>query len=451
LSGVPGQQGADRLPLDGVRVVDFTEYIAGPYCTMMLADMGADVIKVERPQGDAWRHTASVAPYESRAFLGVNRGKRSIALDLEQDEAREVARRLCKRSDVIVQNYRPGVAERLGLDHKSLKAANPGLIYCQNSAFGDSGPYKDRPGFDLLSQAATGMILYEQKLDKGLPSPIATLAVADVSSGMFMAYSIACALLQRATTGQGQLIETSLFASGLAVQYRPLTSVESIDAPVRAGFLGELAARRVEGISAAEALTLRSEYIAARGRNHYYRIYEARDGLIAVACLNNRQRRAMRDVVGVDDPTIDGLAYDWFSEEVRKVHHETREGLEAAFREQSVDQWLSRLDAADVPCARVVFPEEIFDDPHVAANQLIREMEHAVLGTLKMPAPPMVLDGARPEAQRPPPALGEHSAEVLEELGYEQADIDRLRQLLAVLDPEGLTDPGDAAARPGSN
>ncbi|HEX5939346.1 MAG TPA: CoA transferase, partial [Dehalococcoidia bacterium] len=238
--------------MSGIKVVDFTEYIAGPYCTMMLADMGASVIKVERPQGDAWRHTASVAPYESRAFLGVNRGKRSIALDLEKPEAREIARKLCLRADVVVQNYRPGVAERLRLDYESLRGDNPGLIYCQNSAFGNSGPYKDRPGFDLLSQAATGMILYEQKLDRGLPSPIATLAVADVSSGMFMAYSIACALFSRAATGKGQLIETSLFASGLAVQYRPLTSVEAVDAPVRAGFLGELREARLSGLTTAD-------------------------------------------------------------------------------------------------------------------------------------------------------------------------------------------------------
>jgi formyl-CoA transferase len=406
---------------------------------MMLADMGADVIKVERPEGDAWRHTASVAPNESRAFLGVNRGKRSIALDLEKPEAREVARKLCERADVVVQNYRPGVAQRLGLDYESLKADNPTVIYCQNSAFGNQGPNKDRPGFDLLSQAATGMILYEQKLDHGgLPSPIATLAVADVSSGMFMAYSIACSLLERAVSGKGKLIETSLFASGLAVQYRPLTSVESLDAPVRAGFLGELAARRADGISAEESLKLRAEYVPARGRNHYYRVYEARDGLIAVACLNNRQRRAMRDAVGLQDPTIDGLTYDWFSEEARKVHHETREGLEAAIRAETVDHWLAVFDAADVPCARVAFPEEIFDDPHTAANELIRDMDHAVLGALKMPAPPFMLDGRLPATQAPPPALGQHNDEILSELGYGGDRVEELRRLGAVAEPDKL-------------
>src|ERR1700674_1973823 len=145
--------------LAGVTVIDFTEYIAGPYCTMMLADMGADVIKIERPEGDAWRHTAPVAPYEGRGYLGVNRGKRSVALNLEFDEARAVAHRLCKHADVVVMNYRPGVAERLGLGYDELAAENPSVIYCENSAFGRHGPLAGRGGFDILSQAATGMIL----------------------------------------------------------------------------------------------------------------------------------------------------------------------------------------------------------------------------------------------------------------------------------------------------
>ncbi|MCH8009883.1 MAG: CoA transferase, partial [Chloroflexi bacterium] len=145
-------------PLDGIRVVDFTEYIAGPYATMMLADMGADVVKVERPTGDAWRHTAPVAEYESRGFLGVNRGKRSVALDFESERGLALAQQLASEADVVVANYRPGVAKRLGLDYESLSKRNAGLIYCENSAFGPSGPYSGKPGFDILSQAATGMI-----------------------------------------------------------------------------------------------------------------------------------------------------------------------------------------------------------------------------------------------------------------------------------------------------
>ncbi len=412
--------------LAGIKVVDFTEYIAGPYCTMMLADMGADVVKVERPEGDAWRHTAPVAPYESRPSLGVNRGKRSIALDLDRPEAREVVGKLLANADVVVLNYRPGVAERLGLSYDTLRTANPRLIYCENTAFGREGPYAGRPGFDILSQAATGIILYENKIDRGVPTFIATLAVADLTTGMFMAFAVVNALYHRLQTGKGQRIDASLFASGLAAQYRPLLSVEAFDQPVREGFLGELRAKREDGIGSQEMLDLRAQYVPARGRNNYYRVYETKDGLIAVACLNNRLRRALRDLLSVSDTTVDGISYDWFSEEVREAHHATTQEIETAFRAKRTEEWIAALDAADVPCSPVNFPEEMFDDPHVRANDLMLTLEHPVVGTLRMPAFPVQMSETPPVSPAPPPALGEHGKQVLLELGYDEVTIERL-------------------------
>ena len=295
----PAQEVPMAGPLTGIKVVEFTEYIAGPYAGMLLADMGADVVKVERPEGDEWRHTAPVAPMEGRGHLSVNRGKRGVSVDLETEDGREIARRLCETADIVLVGYRPGVAERFGLDYDAVAAIKPDVIYCENSAFGREGPYAGRPGFDILSQAATGMITYENKIERGLPTFIYTLAVADISTGMFLAYSAVCAILHRNLTGRGQRIETSLFASGLAAQTRPLLSVEDVDGPVREGFLAELRAARERGdVSFDEASKLRADYIPRRGRNNYYRVYETRDSLIAIACLNNRQRRAFRDLAG---------------------------------------------------------------------------------------------------------------------------------------------------------
>ncbi|MCH7488710.1 MAG: CoA transferase [Chloroflexi bacterium] len=412
--------------LSGIRVVDFTEYIAGPYATMMLADMGADIVKVERPQGDAWRHTAPVAPYESRGFLGVNRGKRSIALDLGREEGRVIAQQLARGADVVVVNYRPGVAERLGLDYDSLSADNPALVYCENTAFGREGPYSGGPGYDILSQAATGMILYENKLERGTPQFIATVAVADLTTGMFMAFAIVNALYARAQTGRGQRIETSLFASGLAAQYRPLLSVEERDRAPREGFRQAYEQAQKRGLRFAEVAELRSQYIPGRGRNNYYRVYETKDGLIAVACLNNRQRRALRDALQVEDPSVEGMGYDWFAEDVRRAHKQAVEHYERTFRERPTAELIELLNTADVPCNRVRFPEELYDDPHVAANNLMLNLDHPVLGRLRMPACPIRMSETPAGSDAPPPVLGADGPQVLRELGYGDADIDRL-------------------------
>ena len=205
-----------------------------------------------------------------------------------------------------------------------------------------------------------------------------------------------------------------------------MLSIQDIDKPVRDGFLGELAERRKDGISHGDAEKLRREYIHGRGRNNYYRVYETRDGLIVVACLQNQQRRGLRDALGIDDPTVDGLRYDWFSEEVRQAHRNATAKMEAAFRERSTAEWIEALDAADVPCGPVHFPEEMFEHPHVLAGDYMLDLEHDVVGALRMPRSPLRMSASEAAAPAPPPSIGEHSRDVLARYGYVETEIDAL-------------------------
>jgi crotonobetainyl-CoA:carnitine CoA-transferase CaiB-like acyl-CoA transferase len=433
--------------LSGVRVIDCTDYIAGPYCGMMLADLGADVIKVEPPAGDRWRLQSQVAPGESRGFLAMNRGKRDIAVDLRRPQGLALLLRLLDGADVFLTNFRPGVAARLGLGWEQLFARNPRLIYAENTAFGPEGPDAARPGFDLLSQAASGLLDYEQKLRNGLPAPISSTALADVSSGMFLAYGIAGALYARERTGRGQRIAGSLLHAAISVQYRPFQSVEAIDATPRAAFLKAVAALSEPAQAAtgdgagtataapprsyAEIVALREAMLPGRAMgnagNSYYRPYETRDGIVCVACLNNRFRRRLRDLLGIEDSSVDGDTYALNDPEARAAALALRPQFEAAFRERSTAEWLQLLDEADVPCAPLRLTEEVFDSPQIVANEMIVALEHPTLGRLRQPAGPLRMSDTPYGSRRAAPTLGQHTDAVLTEAGLSPTEIAALR------------------------
>lgn len=424
-----------RGVFEGIRVLDLSEYIAGPLAGELLADLGADVIKVEPPLGDFWRHTAPVAPGESRGFMGVNKGKRSISLDLKQEEGKAVFRRLVATADILLANYRPGVAERLGVDYATLSALNPRLIYCQNTAFGSEGPYRDRPGFDLVSQAMTGIMAFEGA--SGLPHPIITTSPTDLAAGMFLAYGAAAALYHRERTGRGQFIETSLFAAGIAVQYRPMFSIERIDREQRERLLTAMQRARGEGRRVEEALKeVPQRHETGRRNNPYYKVYETKDSYVALACLNNRLRRAAVRVLGVEDPRVEGDEFDTeaLSPEENLVLNEL---IAAIFSTRTTDEWVAAFDAAGVPSGPVRYTAELFDDPQVQAMELLREFEHPVVGPVVMANSPLRMSGGETGTRRPSPALGQHSREVLREVGYSDAEIEALiaRQVVRAWTP----------------
>ena len=417
---VPPLQGV----LSGIRVLDFSEYIAGPLAGQLLADLGADVTKVEPPHGDFWRHTAPVAPFESRGFMGVNKGKRSISLDLKSPQAKPVLERMVKRADVVIANYRPGVAARIGVDYETLSGINPRLIYCENTAFGAKGPYKDRAGFDLVSQAMTGIMSFEGA--GGLPHPIITTSPTDLAAGFFMAYGVAAALYQRELTGKGQRIETSLFAAGLAIQYRPIFSIENLDRAAREDLLASLQRAKDEGKRAEDAIKDHpSRHDALRRANPYYKVYETKDSYIALACLNNRLRRLACQVLEVEDPRVEGDQFnvDTLSADETMVLSEL---IKAIFTNRTTDEWVAAFDAAGVPCGAVRMTAELFDDPQVREGELIVELEHSVLGPVKMANSPLRMSGGQTGSRRASPALGEHTREFLAEQGFSESEISAL-------------------------
>lgn len=380
--------------LKDIRVLDFTEYVAGPYAGQLLADMGAVVTKVEPPQGDFWRLTNMIAADESRGFISVNRGKRSISIDLKTDTGKEIVRRAVQDADVVLSSYRSGVAERLGVDYETLSAINPRLIYCQNTAFGPEGPYAHKTGFDLVSQAMTGIIAFESQGRAGPPMGITTAAITDFCSGMFMAYAVVSALHHRDRTGEGQRIDTSLFASGLAMQYRPLLSIEAFDAEPRQELLSLIDEARTKSKSVEEVV---QERVAAGhvrpgapavATNPYYNIYKTRTGYMVIACLNNRLRRSAAGILGVDDARLE--LNEWDSTLLGPdVAAALNKQIAEVFATRPTDEWMALFEAAGVPCGPVRLTEELYDDPHVAAQGLIADFEHPIVGKIRSVTSPI--------------------------------------------------------------
>jgi formyl-CoA transferase len=418
-------------PLAGVRVLDFSEIIAAPFSTMLLADMGADVIKIEPPEGEAWRHQASFMPGESRSFMSLNRGKRGMAVDLKTAEGQAIAHALARDADVAVLNYRPDVPARLGIDYATLAALNPRLIYAWNTAFGRRGPHAHRSGYDIILQAMTGLMAGAGAATaEGLPATVGGTAVADFSTGLTLTWAICAALYARERSGVGQQIDTSLFASVLTVQTSRFFSAERADAEERAALLAQVRAMRAEGRPYPEIVNTvmaASSRTAQPGSNPYYRVYQTADDFLAVGCLSQRLRRRFAELVGLDDPRLTGSAFEQRSEESRAIGRRLVQQAEPILRGRSTAEWLARFDAAGIPAGPVRFAEELFDDEHVIANDLVVDLEHAVAGPLRMVGPPVQMSGTPLRPQGASPALGQHTDELLRALGYDEARITDLR------------------------
>jgi formyl-CoA transferase len=425
-------------PLEGVRVLDFSEIIAAPYAGMLLADMGADVIKVEPPWGEPWRLIQQFIPLESRTYMAVNRGKRSLPLDLSRPEGREVVHRLLSGTpdmpgaDVVIHNYRPGVASRLGIDYETLSGKSPTLIYCEATAFGTQGPHSQRPGYDIIVQAMSGIMASEGKSSEGVPQHVFT-PVVDTATGISMAWAICAALYAREKTGRGRKIEASLLATALGMHGSRFLSVEAVDAETQGALKEEIDALRQGGRPYNELEDLYLSYHGSPRGNIYYRTYQTRDGVLAVGCLSDPLRHKLLNVLGLSDMRY-APGYIADSPEAQASGEELTAQAEALFRERATSEWITILDEAGVPSGPVRFAEELLEDEHVIANEMVVEMDHPLAGRVKMAGPLVKMSETVGSAQvpyEPPmkasPGLGQHTDEILGSLGYSREQIDRLK------------------------
>lgn len=373
--------------LAGMRVIDLTQVMAGPFCTMLLADLGADVIKVEPPGGgDQTRHSwgRSGKGSDGPAFFALNRNKRSVVLDLRSDHDREKFYGLIGDADVVVENYRPGVAARLGIDYDTLRELNPGVIYASISGFGQTGPYSQRPGYDLIAQGMSGVISVTGQ--PGAPPAKAGLPVADLGAGMFCLYGILAAYVHKQNTGEGQRLEASLFESALALSVWEATEYwASGNVPRPTGTAHRMSAP--------------------------YQAFKTRDGWMTIGANNQRLWGFLCESIGkpelADDPR--------FATNPDRMQHRDLLAriLEETLSENDTDYWVERLLAGGVPAGPIQdYAQVLDDDPHVRERNMVQSIPHPVEGEVKTLGFPVKFSATPARTLRHPPLLGEHESEI---------------------------------------
>jgi crotonobetainyl-CoA:carnitine CoA-transferase CaiB-like acyl-CoA transferase len=392
------------LALDGMRVLEITQVMSGPFCGLLLADLGADVIKVEKPDGDDSRRMAPpTINGESAAFMTINRNKRGLGLNLKSEEGREIFKRLAARADVLIENFRPGTMAVLGLGYEDLSALNPALIYCSISGFGQTGPYSERGGFDLVAQAMSGLMSITGHPDQ--PPVKVGVPIADLNAGLYACYAVLAAYIHRLKTGQGQRIDTSLLEAGLAYTFwESAIFFATGENPPPMGSAHRLLAP--------------------------YQALRASDGYLTVGAGNQRNWEQLCRVIGREDLSSDSR----FATNGDRTRHqrELAETLEAVFATRSVAEWLAALERAGVPAGPVYNIEQVYRDPQVQAREMVVSVEHPKAGPTKNIGMPVKLSATPGQIRRPAPMLGEHTDEILRELGISHQSIQALRERKAV-------------------
>ncbi len=379
-------------PLAGVKVIELAHIMAGPVCGLMLADLGADVIKVEKIPGgdDSRRFLPPDIDGESAAYMMMNRNKRGIALDLKTESGKKVLRKLLEDADVVTENYRRDTMQKLGMGYEDLKKINPGLIYCTISGFGRTGPYADRGGFDLIAQGMSGLMSFTGE-GPGRPPCKVGAPVTDITAGILGALGVLSAYIHKLKTGEGQIVDTSLFEAGIIHTY--WQSAIALATGIAPGPMG-----------------------SAHPLNGPYQAFETMDGWITIGAANQRNWERLLEVMDASEIANDAR-FATNSERMSRLQ-ELEDVLTPIFKTRSQSDWLDRLEKAGVPAGPVMNVCEMFEDPHAQARDMIPTVEHAKLGPVKTLGLPIKLSETPGEVATGAPVFGQHTSEVLAEHGF---------------------------------
>ena len=389
--------------LDGLRVLDVTQVMAGPFCAMVLADLGADVIKIEPPSGDSTRQMPGAVGGDSPSFNAVNRGKRSVVINLKVKEGRDVLTRLARSSDILIENYRPGVMTALGVGYEQVAPLNPRLIYASISGYGHSGPARNKGGFDLIAQGVAGIMSVTG--EPGGPPMKAGVPLTDLGAALFALVGILAAVESRHHTGVGQHVDTSLVDAGVALSVWEATEYFS-----GTGVPGPMG--------------------SSHRMNAPYQAIRCADGYITIGAANERLFRRLCGVLGHPE---------WahapeFAENAGRVRNraDLAQRIESITLQQPRGHWLAFFEKNDIPCGPINDYAQVFADPQVIARDMIVEVEHPTLGRLRALGSPIKMSATPPDVSRRAPLLGEHTDEVLAESGFSEGEIAALRRAGAV-------------------
>jgi crotonobetainyl-CoA:carnitine CoA-transferase CaiB-like acyl-CoA transferase len=403
-------------PLDGIVVADYSQYVAGPFCTLLLADLGADVIKVEPPQGDQWRRQEPCGPDVSKPFLALNRNKRSVVLDLKSEGGRRASATLIEQADVVVHNCPTDRARAFALDVDSVLAVNARSVVVKISAFGSEGPGIERVGYDLSAQAASGLLMADARVGDEVPIRAGGIAMTDFSGGMLAAVAALAGVLRARATGRGGEVEISLLGAGLALQVQRFVSFESSDGSGPASASRAATRADLDAVACDAALQIRL--------NPYYRAYAAADGYITIACLNLIQREGLLAEFGLEDHAAANPDEPPDTRDEARRRERLVEAVARGVAERPAHEWVERLRARGVPCEEVRTLDSLFHDPQVAANGLVQRIWQPGLDTVSLLGNLFKVDGEAQPARRPAPARGEHTDQVVGGFAEIGADAD---------------------------